>query len=77
MMAKVFTKDLGHCIMPCWTRSKRTGEIEIRLWGGDYWLEFGCDAPVGKEEIERLSEPLEYDDWRGWCDLFGNVGTDR
>ena len=60
VMVKVFTKDLGPIIMPCWTRRLATGEIAIRLWVGYWWVDFGCDAPIGRDEIERLSEPLEY-----------------
>ncbi len=52
--------DLGPMVVPCWTR--HLGDVQIRLWTGYSWLEFGHEAHIPSNEVERLSEPLELTD---------------
>lgn len=53
--------DLGPCVAPCWTRRVEDGDIQIRLWTGYSWVEFGCDAQFYPDAIERLSDELEWE----------------
>lgn len=56
---RFFGVELGPCIMPCWTERIVDGDVQIRLWTGYSWLEFGSGEHLPPNSVKRLSDGLD------------------